>query len=181
VAPLSAWHMASWFDAALTLAGYPLSMTDHRARRVLFVCTHNSARSQMAEGMLRAWNGTDFEAHSAGTEVSNVRPEAIKVMAEIGIDISGQRSKSVDECIGQKFDWVITVCDQARQSCPVFPGVERTGHWSVEDPSEATGDEEQRLGTFRRVRDDLRNRIHVFALAAARPDLPAAEVSLVNE
>ncbi len=181
MAPQSAWRTASWFDAALTLAGYALSMTDHQPRRVLFVCTHNSARSQMAEGMLRAWNGIDFEAYSAGTEVSIVRPEAINVMAEIGIDISGQRSKSVDEYIGQKFDWVITVCDQARQNCPVFPGVERTGHWSVEDPSEASGNEEQRLETFRRVRDDLRNRIHVFALAAARPDLPAPEVSLVNE
>jgi len=156
-------------------------MTDMQRRRVLFVCTHNSARSQMAEGMLRAWNGDDFEAHSAGTEVSTVRPEAVVVMAEIGIDISGHRSKSVDEYLGQKLDWVITVCDQARENCPVFPGVEQTGHWSVEDPSSATGDEEQRLQVFRRVRDDLRNRIHVFALAAARPDLPAPEVSLVKD
>jgi arsenate reductase len=156
-------------------------MTDAQPRRVLFVCTHNSARSQMAEGMLRAWGGDRFEAFSAGTEVSTVRPEAITVMAEIGIDISRHRSKSVDEFLGQKFEWVITVCDQARQNCPVFPGVEQTGHWSVEDPSEAAGSEEQRLQTFRRVRDDLRNRIHVFILAASREDLPAPEVSLVNE
>jgi arsenate reductase len=148
-------------------------MTIPQRRRVLFVCTHNSARSQMAEGMLRAWNGDEFEAHSAGTEVSTVRPEAIKVMAEVGIDIGAHRSKSVEEYLGQKFDWVITVCDQARQTCPTFPGVEQTAHWSVEDPSEATGGEEQRLQAFRRARDDLRNRIHVFALAAGRPDLPA--------
>ncbi|HEX9634648.1 MAG TPA: arsenate reductase ArsC [Candidatus Limnocylindria bacterium] len=156
-------------------------MTDSQPRRVLFVCTHNSARSQMAEGMLRAWASDRFEAYSAGTEVSTVRPEAIAAMAEIGIDIGGHRSKSVDEYLGQKFEWVITVCDQARQNCPIFPGVEQTGHWSVQDPSEATGDEEQRLEVFRRVRDDLRNRIHVFILAASRDDLPAPEISLVNE
>jgi arsenate reductase len=156
-------------------------MGETQARRVLFVCTHNSARSQMAEGMLRTWGGHGFEAHSAGTEASRVRPEAVAAMAEIGIDISGHRSKSVEEYLGQTFDWVITVCDQARQNCPVFPGVEQTGHWSVEDPSEATGSEEQRLAVFRRVRDDLRNRIHVFILAASREDLPAPEVSLVND
>jgi arsenate reductase len=135
----------------------------------------------MAEGMLRAWNGADFEAFSAGTEVTTVRPEAIQVMAEVGIDISAHRSKSVEEYLGQPFDWVITVCDQARQNCPVFPGVANTSHWSVEDPSEATGDQEERLEAFRRARDDLRNRIHVFALAAARPDLQTPEVSLLNE
>jgi arsenate reductase len=135
----------------------------------------------MAEGMLRTWGGGRFEAQSAGTEVSSVRPEAIAAMAEIGIDIGGHRSKSVQEYLGQKFDWVITVCDQARQNCPVFPGVEQIGHWSVEDPSEATGTDEQRLEAFRRVRDDLRNRIHVFILAASRDDLPAPEVSLVND
>lgn len=156
-------------------------MTDGQPRRVLFVCTHNSSRSQMAEGMLRAWGGDRFEAFSAGTEVSTVRPEAIAAMAEIGIDISQQRSKSVEDFLGQKFEWVITVCDQARQNCPIFPGVEQTGHWSVEDPSQATGNDEQRLKTFGRVRDDLRNRIHVFILAASRDDLPAPEVSLVND
>ena len=131
--------------------------------------------------MLRAWDGAEFDAFSAGTEVTAVRPEAIEVMAEVGIDISGHRSKSVEEFLGQRFDWVITVCDQARQNCPVFPGVANTSHWSVEDPSEAIGDQEQRLEAFRRARDDLRNRIHVFALAAARADLPAREVSLRNE
>jgi len=131
--------------------------------------------------MLRAWNGDDFEAFSAGTEVSAVRPEAIQVMAEVGIDISAHRSKSVVEFLGQRFDWVITVCDQARENCPVFPGVANTSHWSVEDPSEASGDQELRLEAFRRARDDLGNRIHAFALAAARPDLAAPEVSLLNE
>jgi arsenate reductase len=156
-------------------------MTGPQARRVLFVCTHNSARSQMAEGMLRAWGGDRFEAHSAGTEVSSVRPEAIAVMSEIGIDIGQHRSKSVQDYLGQPFAWVITVCDQARQNCPTFPGVEQTGHWSVEDPSEANGDEQERLAAFRRVRDDLRNRMHVFILAASREDLPAPEVSRVGE
>lgn len=150
-------------------------------RRVLFVCTHNSARSQMAEGMLRTWGGPRFEAHSAGTEVSVVRPEAIAVMSEIGIDIGQQRSKSVEEYLGRSFSWVITVCDQARQNCPIFPGAEMSGHWSVEDPAHAAGSEEDRLAIFRRVRDDLRNRIHVFALAAARDDLPAPEVTRVGE
>lgn len=156
-------------------------MTDAPPRRVLFVCTHNSARSQMAEGMLRAWGGDRFEAYSAGTEVSTVRPEAMAVMSEIGIDIGRQRSKSVDEYVGQSFNWLITVCDQARQNCPIFPGVEETAHWSVEDPSEATGSEEERLAVFRRVRDDLRNRMHIFILAASRDDLPAPEAARVGE
>jgi arsenate reductase len=156
-------------------------MTDTQRPRVLFVCTHNSARSQMAEGMLRAWGGDRLEAVSAGTEVSTVRPEAITVMAEIGIDISGHRSKSVEEYLGQKFEWVITVCDQARQNCPVFPGVEQTGHWSVEDPSEATGGEEERLEVYRRIRDDLRNRIHVFILAASRADLSTPAATQVGD
>ena len=156
-------------------------MTAPQPRRVLFVCTHNSARSQMAEGMLRAWGADLFEAHSAGTEVSSVRPEAIAVMAEIDIDLSGHRSKSVDEYVGQTFNWVVTVCDQARQNCPIFPGVEETAHWSVEDPSDAAGSEAERLAVFRRVRDDLRNRMHVFILAASRDDLPTPEVSRVGE
>lgn len=156
-------------------------MTAPQPRRVLFVCTHNSARSQMAEGMLRAWGGDLFEAHSAGTEVSSVRPEAIAVMAEIDIDLSGHRSKSVDEYVGQPFNWVITVCDQARQNCPIFPGVEKSAHWSVEDPSDAAGSDEERLTLFRRARDDLRNRMHVFILAASRDDLPTPEVSRVGD
>ena len=142
-------------------------------QRVLFVCTHNSARSQMAEGMLRAWGGDRFEAFSAGTEVTSVRPEAITVMREIGIGISGQRSKSFEEFIGQAFGWVITVCDQARQNCPVFPNVGETDHWSIKDPSDAEGTDAQRLEVFRQVRDDLRDRMRAFISAGGRDDLSA--------
>jgi arsenate reductase len=140
--------------------------------RVLFVCTHNSARSQMAEGLLRQLAGDRFEAFSAGTHVSSVRPEAIEVMHEIGIDISGQESKSVERFVGEPFSWVITVCDQAREACPFFPGAEETAHWGFDDPSEAQGSEEQRLAAFRRVRDEIRDRMRTFILAAAREDLP---------
>ncbi len=103
--------------------------------RVLFVCTHNSARSQMAEGFLREYGGDRFEVFSAGTEATAVRPEAIKAMAEVGIDISGHESKTVDRYLGQSFAWVITVCDQAREACPIFPGAMETAHWGFDDPS----------------------------------------------
>ena len=156
-------------------------MTASHPRRVLFVCTHNSARSQMAEGMLRAWGGEKFDARSAGTEASSVRPEAIGVMAEIGIDIGKHRSKSVQEFLGQPFDWVITVCDQARESCPIFPGVAEIAHWSVEDPSDSSGDEDERLTVFRRVRDDLRDRMHVFIEAASNEHRPPTGLSPVRE
>ena len=140
-------------------------------QRVLFVCTHNSARSQMAEGMLRTWAGDRFEAASAGTEVTTVRPEAIKVMAELGIDITGHHSKSITEFLGQPWDWVITVCDTARQTCPVFPGANQGSHWSFEDPSEAEGTEEERLAVFRRVAREISGRVKEFILSAARPEL----------
>jgi arsenate reductase len=139
---------------------------------VLFICTHNSARSQMAEAMLRVMGGEEFEAFSAGTEASKVRPEAIAVMAEVRIDISGQESKPLDGFLKQPFDWVITVCDKARENCPVFPGVERTAHWGVDDPAEAQGGEARRLEAFRQARDDLRNRVRLFIATASRPDLP---------
>src|SRR5579883_657399 len=110
-------------------------MTNLRTRqRVLFVCTHNSARSQMAEGWLRHLAGDRFEAHSAGTEATQVHPLAIRVMAEVGIDISGQHSKTIEEYLGQPFDWVITVCDQAAEACPLFPGGGERLHWSLLDP-----------------------------------------------
>lgn len=150
-------------------------------RRVLVVCTHNSARSQMAEGMLRAWGGERFEAHSAGTQVSTVRPEATAVMAEIGIDISGQRSKLISDFAGQDFDWLVTVCDRARQSCAMIPGLGETTHWSIEDPSEATGSEDERLAAFRRVRGDLQGRIHMFILAAGREDASPQPVHLPDD
>ena len=137
-------------------------MTEENRERVLFVCTHNSARSQMAEGMLRAWAGDRFEVASAGTEATQVRPEAIRVMAEIGIDIGAQTSKTLDRFLGQPFAWLVTVCDQAKEACPTLPGVSRQAHWSVEDPSAVDGDEAGRIAAFRAARDDLRERVGRF-------------------
>lgn len=126
---------------------------------VLILCTGNSARSQMAEGLLRDIAGDRFEVESAGVAPSFVRPEAIEAMREIGIDISQHRSKSVDEFAGQSFDYVITVCDNANQQCPMFPGKAERIHWSIADPAEVTGDEQERLAAFRSARDDLRERL----------------------
>jgi len=144
-------------------------------QRVIFVCTHNSARSQMAEGMLRAWAGDRFETFSAGTEATHVRPEAIAVMNEIGIDISAHASKTLEPFIGHEFTWLITVCDQAKEACPTLPGVAQQAHWSIDDPSAGEGDEEARLSAFRTARDVLRDRVHMFILAAGRDDLPRPE------
>lgn len=144
-------------------------------RRVLFVCTHNSARSQMAEGMLRAWGESRFEVFSAGTEATTVRREAIAAMAEIGIDIGGHTSKTLEPFLGESFSWLITVCDQARELCPTLPGVAQQAHWSIDDPSAVEGTERERLEAFRRARDVLRGRIQMFILAAGRDDLPATE------
>ncbi len=127
--------------------------------RVLFVCTHNSARSQMAEGLLRDLAGDRFEVTSAGTEATHVRPLAIRAMTEIGIDISGQESKTLERHLGEPFDYVITVCDDANEACPFFPGAKKRLHWSFEDPSRAEGSEDERLAIFRRVRDEIRKRI----------------------
>lgn len=128
-----------------------------KQKRVLILCTGNSARSQMAEGVLRHDGGEFFEVFSAGTRPSTVRPEAIDVCAQIGIDISAHRSKSVDEFVGQDFDYIITVCDHAKETCPVFPGHATRLHQSFEDPPPPTvGDHESRLGIFRRVRDEIR-------------------------
>src|SRR5580698_5449239 len=123
-------------------------------QRVLILCTGNSARSQMAEGLLRHDAGQRFEVFSAGTKPSSVRLEAIAVMRELGIDISGHRSKSVDEFANQQFDYVLTVCDHARESCPLFPGKTVTIHHSFEDPAAMQGSDEERLAAFRRVRDE---------------------------
>ena len=128
-------------------------------RRVLFLCTHNSARSQVAEGLLRSLGAGRFEVHSAGTEATRVRPEAIVAMAEIGVDISNQESKTLERYLDEGFEYVVTVCDDANEACPVFPGAENRLHWSFEDPSRAAGDEEERLAAYRRVRDGLRERI----------------------
>ena len=127
--------------------------------RVLFLCTHNSARSQMAEALLRLEGGGRFAAFSAGTEPRPVHPLAVQVMKELGVDLSTARPRSVDEFLGQPFDYVITVCDQAAERCPVFPGPTTRLHWSFEDPSAATGSEAERLAVFRRVRDGLRERV----------------------
>ena len=131
-------------------------------KRTLILCTGNSARSQMAEGILRHVAGGDFEVASAGVAPSSVRPEAIKVMSELGIDISGHHSKSVDEFLGQEFDYVITVCDNANEQCPVFPAKTERIHWSFEDPAAAPGDEATRLAVFRRVRDEIEARLQDF-------------------
>ena len=133
--------------------------------RVLFLCTHNSARSQMAEGLLRSLGGDRFEAHSAGTEATHVRPLAIRAMAELGIDIAGQESKTLDRYLGEPFDAVITVCDQAAEACPVFPGARQRLQWSFPDPSQATGTEEEQLAVYRRVRDAIRDRVETELLA----------------
>lgn len=131
-------------------------------RRVLFVCTHNSARSQMAEGWLRHAAGDRFEAHSAGVEATAVRPLAVRAMAEAGVDISGQESKTLERYLGRPWDYVITVCDQANEACPFFPGAARRLHWSLPDPSQAAGPEEQQLEVYRRVRDAIRVHIDEF-------------------
>jgi arsenate reductase len=128
-------------------------------QRVLFLCTHNSARSQMAEGFLRHLGGDRFEVFSAGTEATRVRPLAIQVMAELGIAISGQHSKTLDRYVNEPFDEVITVCDTAAEVCPVFPGAVHRRHWSFEDPSKATGSEAEQLAVYRRVRDEIKSRI----------------------
>jgi arsenate reductase (thioredoxin) len=127
--------------------------------RVLFLCTHNSARSQMAEGLLRQLGGDRFEAFSAGTEATHVRPLAIRAMAELGIDIAQQESKTMERYLDQPFDKVITVCDQANEACPVFFGARERLHWSFPDPSKATGTETEQLATYRAVRDAIRARI----------------------
>ena len=127
--------------------------------RVLFLCTHNSARSQMAEGFLRAMAGDRFEAQSAGTEKTSVNPLAIRVMAERGIDLGGHTSKVYDGLLQERWDHLVTVCDDANERCPFIPGVANRLHWSFEDPSRAKGSEDERLQTFRRIRDQIQQRL----------------------
>lgn len=136
-------------------------------QRVLILCTGNSARSQMAEGLLRFLAGARFEVYSAGTRPSLVRPEAIAVMKEVGIDISGHRSKHVDEFAGQTFDYVLTVCDNANETCPVRPGHGIRLHRSFEDPAAVKGSEEERLAAFRRVRDQIQAYLRSFPAPGA--------------
>lgn len=136
-------------------------------RRVLFICTHNSARSQMAEGLLRQLGGERFEVFSAGTEATHVRPLAIQAMAEIGIDLRGHQSKTLERYLHQPFDEVITVCDTAAEACPVFPGAVQRRHWSFPDPSKATGSESEQLAIYRGVRNAIQERIEQELLAEA--------------
>jgi arsenate reductase len=136
--------------------------------RVLFLCTHNSARSQMAEAWLRALAGDRYEVASAGTEATRVHPLAARAMAEVGVDLGGHTSKTLDRFVGDRWDWVITVCDAANEACPVFPGAAHRLHWSFDDPSGATGADEARLAMFRRVRDEIRTTLAAW-LADPRP------------
>jgi arsenate reductase (thioredoxin) len=136
--------------------------------RVLFVCTGNSARSIMAEALLRRHGGDRFEVHSAGTVPRGVNPLTLRVLEDAGIDATGARSKSVNEYVGQTFDYVVTVCDEARQVCPVFPGVHESMHWGYEDPAEAEGSEEERLAVFKRVFIQIGERVRQFATLTSR-------------
>ncbi len=131
--------------------------------KLLVLCTANSARSQMGEGLFRHELGDRMDVYSAGAKPSYVRPEAIAVMAELGIDISSHRSKGLDEFLDQEFAYVVTVCDNANDACPVFPGAVTRIHWSLEDPAAVNGSDEERLNAFRKVRDDLARRISEFA------------------
>jgi arsenate reductase len=131
-------------------------------KRVLFLCTGNSARSQMAEALLRRFAGDKFDVFSAGTDAKGLHPLSVETMREIGIDISHHASKDVATYANDKFDYVITVCDRAKEHCPIFPGAEPI-HWGFDDPAEATA--ERQLHTFRRVRDEIRQRINLFLLA----------------
>lgn len=130
-------------------------------KRVLFLCTGNSARSQMAEAFLRKFGAGKYEAHSAGTHPKGLHPLTVQVMTEAGIDVGQQRSKDVGGLSGQQFDHVITVCDSARQECPVFPGT-TSEHWSLPDPADAKGGDQDRLQLFRRVRDEISQRVRLF-------------------
>ena len=148
--------------------------SNSEAMRILFLCTHNSSRSQMAEGLLRARGGDRYTVFSAGTHPRNVHPLAVQVMREIGIDISeaaGYRAKSLDEFIGQPaMDLVVTVCDEAAEECPFFPGARRQEHWGFPDPSAATGTEAERLAAFRSVRDGIAARITAFITQPTHQD-----------
>jgi len=130
--------------------------------RVLFLCTHNSARSQMAEELLRHIGGSKFEVSSAGTEATRVHPLAIQAMDNVALDISGARSKHLDEYIGQNFDYVITVCDSANESCPIFPGDPKRIHWSFPDPSAVEGTDAERLKAFEKIRNEINLRLRTW-------------------
>ena len=138
-------------------------MTGMRPIRVLFLCTGNSCRSHLAEGWLRQLAGDRFEAASAGAKPAGyVHPLAVQAMAEVGVDISQHTSKSLDSFAGQTFDWLITVCDHARESCPTFAGAKQRRHWSFDDPALARGSEAEKMAVFRRVRDEIKAQLEEF-------------------
>lgn len=137
-----------------------------KRKRVLFLCTGNSARSQMAEGALRHFAGDRFEVASAGTHPVGLSPYAVEAMRELGIDISNHVSERVDQYLDQRFDYVITVCNQAQEACPIFPGASSMLHWSFEDPAKAEGAYEQRLIVFRKIRDEIAGRVRRFVSEA---------------
>ncbi|HUG29188.1 MAG TPA: arsenate reductase ArsC [Candidatus Limnocylindria bacterium] len=137
-------------------------MTDAAPLRVIFVCTGNSARSQMAEAVLREQGGDRFEVVSAGVDPRGVHPMTVAALARAGIDIAGARSKSVGEFLGQRFDYVVTVCDRARASCPVFPGGSETLHWGLDDPVEVEGTNAEKQAAFDRVLTEVGRRINAF-------------------
>jgi arsenate reductase (thioredoxin) len=161
------------FDLELTIAAAgrvrrTATVPDATPIRVLFLCTHNSARSQIAEALLGRFGGEDFHVRSAGTEATRVNPYAERVLAELGIDWSGATSKILTEFIGQPWDYVITVCDRARQACPVFPGMVNSLHWGLDDPSEVEGTDEERLAAFRATATELSVRLRPFVEIARR-------------
>ncbi len=131
-------------------------------KKLLFLCTGNSCRSQMAEGLLRHWAGDRFEVLSAGTDPQAVHPLAVEIMGEIGVDISGHSSKSVKKFLDREFDYIITVCDRANETCPLFPGRAKRIHWNLKDPAQAEGNETEKLKAFRQVREELISRIEAF-------------------
>lgn len=135
---------------------------DKKKKRILFLCTGNSARSQMAEGWVRSLGRNDWDVWSAGIFPSYVHPLAIRAMEEIGVDISRQESKSMDEFLNEEFDYIITLCDHAAMACPNFPGQGKRIDWSFEDPAAAIGTIEERLAVFRRVRDEMKSKIEEF-------------------
>lgn len=155
--------------------------------RVLFLCTGNSARSQMAEGLLRSLGGSDFEVYSAGTDPKGLHPLAVQVMRESGIDITGQQSKSLDRFRGQSFDYIITVCDRAHDRCPTFPGDNQRIHWGFADPTAVTGSEAERIAAFRRTRTEIAERLRLWvtvrrrAMSVRRSQTVAAHGSMHGE
>jgi len=147
----------------LDIYAYANMFATMNKQRVLFLCTGNSCRSHMAEGLLRKLGGDGFEVFSAGSKPAGyVHPLAVQAMSELGVDISHHESKSVDVFVGKQFDYVITVCAKARESCPSLPGATKQLHWDFDDPAHATGSDEEKMRVFRRVREEIKQRLRLF-------------------